>query len=346
MADIEIAKALIVHLSNTPQDTDVKSTRVTTLCALLAHGLGFVLADKYAASIHLDKHPHTLIQHDDSFAWLHALLVPDWKHDTPGDPTFSVHPVDPQLFDSNESTDDLVAYQSPDASPQQTTEERKTAIRDWRRRLTDRDALTRVRSRIVKLIANSVRDDCAHKPIDWRVKTKLALIYARTHGITCGDMLARLGEAVMRDISVYGTWQASDDRPRDEAASRPPSMPMNAAQWLVRVLAAERDAPGTPASECQSGLMALARMDTPASVVVGSPSWANLVKGVEVMGERHWYASFDTVRLAGETGHIPPAEGAGGEDDNPPDPPGGGRKKPSRPSKSRHRRGQPNWRHR
>lgn len=342
-SDIDIARALIVHLSNLPQDTDLKSLRVTQLCALLAHSLGFDLAADYAKSIHLDTHAHTLIQHDDSFALLHALLAPDWENEKEGAPTFSVHPVDVQLFDPDETTSDLLApygmidedSASPDSSATRARE-----IRDSRERLTDTAALKRVRSRVVERIAASVCNDCSRVSIDWRLAAQLKLLVAKTNRMTYGDMLAGLGDLAMTHISVQGIWRWRDDPPCGENAPRQPSMPRQVAQWLVRVLAAQPDPSGLRTSDRQPSLMALARMDTPASVVIGSPQWTDLVKGVEIIGERHWYASFAEVCHAGRTEEVPRSDGPGRDDGSPPDQPGPWRKKPPRSSKSRHRRTQ------
>jgi len=344
-SDIDIERALIVHLSNVPQDTDLKSLRVTQLCALLAHHLGFVLAADYAKSIHLDTHPHTLIQHDESFALLHALLAPDWGRDEEGAPTFSVHPVDVQLFDPEETTSDLLApygtiddSASPDSSAARARE-----IRESRERLTDKAALERVRSHVVTSIAESVRHEGDRTSLDWRVRAKFELIIAACSGMTYGDVLGRLGDAAMRDISVRGNWRWPDDPPDDEYGPAPASMPEHVAKWLVRVLASAPvlpDMTDTQASPRATGLMAFARMDTPASLVVGSPEWNDLVKGVEIIGERHWYASFATVCHAGRTGEVPRSDAPGSDDGNPPDQPGTWRKKPPRSSKSRHRRTQ------
>ncbi|WP_150681530.1 hypothetical protein [Pandoraea pneumonica] len=346
LADIEIARALVVHLSNTPQDTDLKSHRVTQLCALLAHGLGFSLDADYAKSIFLDTHPHTLIQHNDSFALLHALLAPDWEHDKEGAPTFSVHPVDVQLFDPEETTSDLLApYRAIDddsASPDSSAT-RAREIRESRERLTDKAALERVRSRVVTGIAASVRHECDRTPLGWRVTAKIELIIATSTDMTYGEMLERLGVAVMGDISVRGYWRWDGDPPDDEYGPAPASMPEHVAKWLVRVLASEPELPDmtdTQTSSLAASLTALARMDTPASLGVGSPEWNDLVKGVEIIGERHWYASFAQVCHAGRTGEVPPFDAPGGDDGNPPDQPGPWRKKPPRSSKSRHRRTQ------
>lgn len=345
-ADCDIATALIVHLSNTPQDTDLKSVRVTRLCALLAHHLGFVLAADYAKSSHLDTHPNTLIQHDDSFALLHALLAPDWEHDKEGAPTFSVHPVDVQLFDPEETTSDLLAPYGtidPDSGSPESIAVRARKIRESRERLTDKAALERVRSRVVTSIAASVRHECDRTSLDWRVRAKFELIIAACSGMTYGDMLGRLGDAAMRDISARGNWRWRDDPPDDEYGPAPASMPEHVAKWLVRVLASAPvlpDMTDTQASPRATGLMAFARMDTPASLVVGSPEWDELVKGVEIIGERHWYASLAEVCHAGRTGEVPRSDAPGSDDGNTPDQPGPWRKKPPRASKSRHKHAQ------
>ncbi|VVE23239.1 hypothetical protein PIN31115_03252 [Pandoraea iniqua] len=343
-ADADISRALIVHLSNTPRASDLDSWHIVALCGLLAHGLDFQLNAADEQSLRIIPAMPSLIRRDEMFGRLHDLLVPDWASDAPGAPTFSVHPVDVQLFDPEETTDDLEAPPAArvDAStPAPSRDARKQEIRETRERLTDTAALARVRSRVVSLIAASVRNDCGIRA-DWQYLFNMQMSTASVYLETCTDVLERIGNSVMADVSTRDIWKWHDAPAAGTHGPWPPSMPMHVAQWLARVLIIEAGVQSTPAARSASGFAAMARMDTPPALVIGSMAWGDLVKGVEVMGNAHWHASFDTVSRAGKTG-VNPMPDASGQDA--PEREASTRwQKPKRAHKSRHKHGA-NWRH-
>lgn len=306
-ADADISRALIVHLANTPRASDLESWYVVALCGLLAHGLDFQLSHDDETNLRIIPHMPSLIQRDESFALLHDLLVPAWETDVEGAPTFSVHPVDVQLFDPEETTEDLEApkeTRDDESIPEKTLEARKQEIREARERMTDKAALGRVRARVVSLIAASVRNDCGMRA-DWRYLFNMQMSTASLYLETCGDIFERIGNNIMGNVSTRDLWKWTDAAPAGTHGPWPPSMPMPVAQWLARIMVLDddvRSARGTPSSY---QFAALARMDTPPSLVVGSLEWGDLVNGVRVMRNQHWRASFETVCLAGKTGRNP-----------------------------------------
>ncbi len=343
-ADADISRALIVHLSNTPRQSDPDSWHVVALCGLLAHGLDFHLNAAHVQNLRIIPAMPSLIRRDEMFALLHDLLVPAWETDVAGAPTFSVHPVDVQLFDPEETTGDLEALEEvcDDASvPKKSHDTRKQEIRENRERLTDVAALERVRARVVSLIAASVRNDCGMRA-DWRYLFNMQMSIASVYLDSCSSVLERIGNSVMADISTRDIWKWHDAPPAGTHGPWPPSMPMHVAQWLARVLITEAGIQATPTARSAYGFAAMARMDTPPALVIGSLEWSELVKGVEIMGNAHWRASFDTVSRAGRTGGNPMPDTS--EQDAPEREASTRWRKPARARKPSHKHGA-NWRH-
>jgi hypothetical protein len=268
LAEREIAQALILHVADTPQSSLAQSDRVAALCQLLAHGLGFRQPGALRRTLQIDDEKPSLIRFDDAFTLLRERLEPDWRHDEEDSPTFNVHPIDVQLFDPDETTADL----SDD-----------TCVA--RLRLTDPKALQRVRSRVVGLIAASVRNDCGGTG-DWRALAQSALTLAVQHGMTCEKVLAALGVATRSGISARRTWHWSDEPMPRRADVVTPTLPMDAARWVARLMLLA----GTPPTRepCPPRLVALARGDTPPSLVIGSADWVHLVDGIRALGRDHW----------------------------------------------------------
>lgn len=343
-ADADIARALIVHLANTPRASDMDSWHVIALCGLLAHGLDFQLSQADAQNLRIIPGMPSLIRRDDMFVLLHDVLVPEWETDDEGAPTFSVHPVDVQLFDPDETTDDLGEDPrgTPFRSSPETIARRKREIREWRERITEVGATERVCSRVVSLIAASVRNDCGVRT-DWRYLFNMQMSIASVYLETCADVLERIGNSVMADVSPRDIWKWHDAAPIDTHGPRLPSMPMPVAQWLARVLIIEAGVQTTPTVHSAFGFAAMARMDTPPALVIGSPAWSELVKGVEVMGNAHWRVSFDTVSRAGRTGENPVPDAS--KPDAPEREASARWQKPTRNRTARRKHGHANWRH-
>lgn len=281
-AELRIAESLILHLADAPQASLAQSDRVVGLCQLLAHGLGFRLSGAVRHALNLSDDRPSLIRDDAAFALLRERLEPDWRHDAEGSPTFSVHPVDVQLFDPLETTDDL----SDDT-------------RDARAMLTHPEALRRVRSRVVALFAASVRDDCGGDG-DWRNLAVRALNTAAERGMTCERVLNAIGVATRASISARFAWRWTDEPVPQAGDVRVPAIPMDVAPWIARVmLVAGRPGRAGRRTPCPPRLAALARGDTPASLVIGSTDWMHLVDGIGALGRDHWHASYAQVREAG-----------------------------------------------
>lgn len=271
LAEMRISEALVLHVADAPQSSLAQSDRVAGLCQLLAHGLGFRLPAARLRTLHVSDARPSLIRFDEAFALLRERLEPDWRRDTPGAPTFCVHPIDVQLFDPAETTDDLCAD-----------------VRDARRLLTHPEALRRVRSRVVALIAASVREDCGGTG-DWRALAERALRTAAQLGMTCGRVLGALGIATRSGVSARAAWRWSDEVPMAPGRHPAPAIGADVAQWVARtMLLAGKTA-------CPPRLAALARGDTPASLVIGSAAWTDLVDGIAVLGREHWRVAYAQV---------------------------------------------------
>ncbi len=68
-----------------------------------------------------------------------------------------------------------------------------------------------------------------------------------------------------------------------------PAIEADVAQWVARtMLLAGKTA-------CPPRLAALARGDTPASLVIGSAAWTDLVDGIAVLGREHWRVAYAQV---------------------------------------------------
>lgn len=268
LAEMRISEALVLHVADAPQSSLAQSDRVAGLCQLLAHGLGFRLPAARLRTLHVSDARPSLIRFDEAFALLRERLEPDWRRDTPGAPTFCVHPIDVQLFDPAETTDDLCAD-----------------VRDARRLLTHPEALRRVRSRVVALIAASVREDCGGTG-DWRAFAERALSTAAQLGMTCGRVLGALGIATRSGVSARATWRWSDEAPTAPGRQSAPAIEADVAQWVARIMLLAGKAP------CPPRLAALARGDTPASLVIGSAAWTDLVDGIAVVGREHWRVAY------------------------------------------------------
>lgn len=278
LAERRIAEALILHIADAPQTCVAQSDRVASLCQLLAHGLGFTLPHKMREALRVDDARPSLIRYDDAFTLLRERLEPDWRHDVAGSPTFTVHPIDTQLFDPTETTDDLTK-----------------ATRMARRQLTHPDALRRVRSRVVALMATSVREDCG-SAADWRDLGEFALIAAVQRGLPCERVLDALGIAVRAGVTARFAWRWTDEPQVGQAMTS--TIPVEVSRWIARVLLIAGN-PQEARTPCSPRLAALARGDTPASLVIGTPDWIHLVDGIRKMGRSHWHTDYATVCEAG-----------------------------------------------
>lgn len=275
LAERKISEALILHIADAPQTCLAQSDRVAALCQLLAHGLGFSLPRATREALHVDDAHPSLVRFDGAFALLRDRLEPDWHHDVAGSPTFTVHPVDIQLFDPAETTDDL-----------------SKETRRERRLLTHPDALRRVRSRVVALMAASVREDCG-SAADWRDMGEFALRAGAQRGLTCDRVLDALGIAVRASVSARFAWYWSDEPQAQAGQVVTSTIPVDVSQWLARVMLVA----GKPEMRepCPPRLAALARGDTPPSLVIGSTDWIHLVDGIRAVGRDHWRADFAQV---------------------------------------------------
>ncbi|WP_353193563.1 hypothetical protein [Pandoraea pnomenusa] len=274
-AEMRISEALVLHVADAPQINFNQSDRVAALCQLLAHGLGFKLPAASLRTLQINDAQPSLIRYDDAFALLRDRLEPDWRNDDPGSPTFNVHPVDVQLLDPAETTDDL-----------------SRDTRDARRLLTRPDALRRVRTRVVSLIADSVREDCGGVG-DWRHFAESALRTATETGMACEQVMFALGIATCASVSARRTWCWTDESPQAAGDIGTSTIPVDVAQWIARVmLVAGNSGLREP---CPHRLAALARADTPASLVVGSEDWRHLVDGIDTLGRDHWRVDYANV---------------------------------------------------
>ncbi|ODP30930.1 hypothetical protein [Pandoraea sp. ISTKB] len=283
LAEMRIAEALLLHLADTPQSDLARSDRVAGLCQLMSHGLGFRLPRAMREALHICDERPSLIRDDNAFALLQSRLEPDWRRDEAGSPTFTVHPIDVQIFDPAETTDDLSA---------------KT--RHERRLLTDAKALRRVRARVVELFAASVRHDCGGTG-DWRHLSERALTAAAQHGMTCEQVLTALGVATRAGVSARYAWRWSDEPvPRPGETVRP-TIALDVAKWIARIMivAGRPEATGRDA-QCPPRLAALVRGDTPPSLKIGSDDWMHLIDGIDVLRRDHWHTSFAQVCEAGK----------------------------------------------
>ena len=279
LAEMRIAEALLLHIADSPQLNLARSDRVAALCQLMAHGLGFKLPRATREALNICDERTSLIRDDNAFALLKARLEPDWHHDTAGSPTFTVHPIDVQIFDPAETTDDLSA-----------------SARNDRRLLTHPKALLRVRTRVVGLIAASVSEDCGGIG-DWRRLAERAMAAAAQDGLTCDRVLSALGIATRSGITARYSWRWTDEPVPQPGEMLRPSIPLDVAQWIARVMVvAGRPDAATP---CPPRLAALVRGDTPPSLIIGSADWIHLADGIDALGHNHWHASFDQVRNAG-----------------------------------------------
>ncbi|VVE45819.1 hypothetical protein PEP31012_04432 [Pandoraea eparura] len=284
-AELRIAESLILHVADAPQATLAQSDRVVGLCQLLAHGLGFRLSGAVRQALNVSDDRPSLIRDDAAFALLRERLEPDWRNDVEHSPTFSVHPVDVQLFDPAQTTDDL----SDDT-------------RDARELLTHPEALRRVRSRVVALIAASVREDCGGDG-DWRNLAVRALNTAAERGMPCERVLDAIGVATRASISARFAWLWTDEPVPQAGDVVVPTIPRDVAPWIARVMlvagSSRRSGRAGRCTPCPPRLAALARGDTPASLVIGSTDWMHLVDGIGALGRDHWHATYAQVREAG-----------------------------------------------
>ncbi|WP_156181677.1 hypothetical protein [Pandoraea apista] len=277
LAERKIAEILVLHIADAPQTCIAQSDRVSSLCQLLAHGLGFKLPRTMREALRVDDARPSLIRYDDAFTLLRERLEPNWRDDLGGSPTFTVHPIDVQLFDPAETTGDL-------------TKETRMA----RRQLTHPQALRRVRDRVVALMAASVKGDCG-STADWRDLGEFALVAAVQRGLPCERVLDALGIAVRAGVTARFAWRWTDDPQTQPVAS---TIPVDVSRWLARVLMVA----GKPEMRepCPPRLAALARGDTPASLMIGSRDWIHLVDGVRALGRDHWHADYAAVCEAGK----------------------------------------------
>ncbi|UVA78144.1 hypothetical protein [Pandoraea commovens] len=275
LAEMRIAEALLLHIADVPQSDYARSDRIAGLCQLMAHGLGFKLPKTVRDALHISDERQSLIRDDNAFALLKTQLEPDWRQDEAGSATFTVHPVDVQVFDPDETTDDL----SPET-------------RNERRLLTNPVALRRVRARLVALFAASVREDCGGTG-DWRALALRALGVAAQHGMSCDNVLLAMGIATRSGISARFAWRWSDERGPRPGETLPPTIPVDVAQWIGRVMIVA----GNPDANlpCPSRLAALVRGDTPPTLKIGSDEWVRLTDGIEALGRDHWHKSFAQV---------------------------------------------------
>ncbi|AJP58247.1 hypothetical protein UC34_17255 [Pandoraea vervacti] len=282
LAEMHIAEALLLHIADAPQSDLARSDRVSGLCQLMAHGLGFKLPKPMREALLITDERRSLIRDDSAFALLRDRLEPDWRHDAPGSPTFTVHPIDVQVFDPAETTDDLSA---------------KT--RNDRRLLTHPTALRRVRTRLTELFAASVRDDCGGTG-DWRELAQRAMAVAAQEGLTCRQVLDALGVATRAGISARYAWRWSDEPAPAPGETIRPTIPLDVARWIARVMiVAGRPESSAVNVPCPARLAALVRGDTPPSLKIGSPDWVRLVDGIGAMGRDHWHASLAQVSARG-----------------------------------------------
>ncbi|AKM29527.1 hypothetical protein AB870_04300 [Pandoraea faecigallinarum] len=278
LAEMRIAEALLLHVADTPQPDLARSDRVAGLCQLMAHGLGFKLPRALREALRITDERPSLIRDDNAFALLKARLEPDWRHDEPGSPTFTVHPIDVQMFDPAETTGDLCA-----------------AARNERRLLTHPTALRRVRARLVELFAASVRNDCGGNG-DWRQIAERAMAVAAQQGMTCDNVLSALGIATRAGISARHAWRWSDEPALQPGETMRPAIPFDVARWIARVMiVAGRPDASAAHAPCPARLAALVRGDTPPSLRIGSPDWMRLVEGIDALGRDHWHTAFAQV---------------------------------------------------
>lgn len=279
VAERKIAEALILHIADAPQTCLAQSDRVASLCQLLAHGLGFKVPESVRGALRIDDARPSLIRYDDAITLLRERLEPDWRNDTAGSPTFTVHPVDIQLFDPAETTDDL-------------SKETRAA----RRQLTHPEALRRVRSRVMALMAASVREDCG-STADWRDLGEFALNASAQRGLSCERVLDAMGIAIRSGVSSRFAWRWTDEAQVQPGQVMTSTIPVDVSQWLARVmLTAGKPDVRVP---CPARLAALARGDTPPSLVIGSDDWIHLVDGIQALGRNHWHKAYAQVCDAG-----------------------------------------------
>ncbi|AKC71565.1 hypothetical protein [Pandoraea oxalativorans] len=275
LAEMRIAEALLLHIADAPQSDFARSDRVAGLCQLMAHGLGFKLPKTARDALHISDERPSLIRDDNAFALLKAQLAPDWRQDEAGSATFTVHPIDVQMFDPDETADDL-----------------SSKTRNERRLLTHPGALRRVRARLLALFAASVRYDCGGTG-DWRAIAQRALAAAAQHGMSCDKVLLAMGIAARSGISARFAWRWSDEPVLLPGETLRPTIPVDVAQWIARVMIVA----GNPDANlpCPSRLAALVRGDTPPTLQVGSDDWVRLTDGIDALGRRHWHMSFAQV---------------------------------------------------
>ncbi|VVD84677.1 hypothetical protein [Pandoraea anhela] len=301
LAEMRIVESLLLHIADAPQSDFARSDRVAGLCQLMAHGLGFKLPKALRDALRISDERPSLIRDDNAFALLKSRLAPDWRHDEAGSPTFSVHPIDVQIFDPAETTDDLSA---------------KT--RNERRLLTHAKALRRVRTRLVALFAASVRHDCGGTG-DWRHLAERALTAAAQHGMTCEQVMTALGVATRAGVSARYAWRWSDEPTPQPGETLRPTIALDVAQWIACVMIVAGRPEGDDHNQsnvghvgnvghpvnaghapCPPRLAALVRGDTPPSLKIGSADWILLVDGIDTLGRDHWHASFAQVCEAGK----------------------------------------------
>jgi len=275
LAEMRIAEALLLHIADAPQSDFARSDRVAGLCQLMAHGLGFKLPKTVREALHISDERPSLIRDDNAFTLLKSQLAPDWREDEAGSATFTVHPIDVQVFDPDETTDDL-----------------SSKTRNERRLLTHPVALRRVRARLVALFAASVREDCGGTG-DWRALAQRALAAAAQHGMSCDKVLLAMGIATRSGISASFAWRWSDEQVLRPGETLRPTIPVDVAEWIARVMIVA----GNPDANlpCPSRLAALARGDTPPTLKVGSDDWVRLTDGIDALGRSHWHMPFTQV---------------------------------------------------
>ncbi|WP_322880561.1 hypothetical protein [Pandoraea sputorum] len=272
LAEMRIAEALLLHIADAPQSDEARSDRIAGLCQLMAHGLGFKLPKTVRDALHISDERPSLIRDDNAFALLKTQLEPDWRQDEAGSATFTVHPIDVQVFDPDETTDDL-----------------SSKTRNERRLLTHPVALGRVRARLVALFAASVREDCGGTG-DWRALAQRALAVAAEHGMSCDKVLLAMGIATRSSISARFAWRWSDEPAPRPGETLRPTISLDVAQWIARVMIVA----GNPDANlpCPSRLAALVRGDTPPTLKIGSDDWVRLTDGIDALGRSHWHLSF------------------------------------------------------
>ncbi|VVE72803.1 hypothetical protein PAN31117_04525 [Pandoraea anapnoica] len=275
LAEMRITEALLLHIADAPQSDYARSDRIAGLCQLMAHGLGFKLPKTVRDALHISDERPSLIRDDNAFALLKTQLEPDWRQDEAGSATFTVHPIDVQVFDPDETTDDL-----------------SSKTRNERRLLTHPAALRRVRARLVALFAGSVRDDCGGTS-DWRALAQQALAVAAQHGMSCDKVLLAMGIATRSGISARFAWRWSDEPVPGAGETLRPTIPLDVAQWIARVMIVASH-PDTRLP-CPPRLAALVRGDTPPTLTIGSDEWVRLTDGIEALGRDHWQMSFAQV---------------------------------------------------